>query len=91
MNAKNTVVRARINNNLKHDVESILSPLGLTLSEAINLFFSQIRLNKGIPFVIKIPNDITQKTLLESAKGKNVKSFHSMESLLDDLNDSEDK
>jgi DNA-damage-inducible protein J len=84
---KNTVVRARVNGALKDDVESILSSLGLTMSDAINAFLSQVKLNKGMPFDVKIPNKITEETLIESAKGKNIKRFKSMDDLLEDLND----
>ena len=45
MSTKNTVVRARVNDGLKHDVEGILSHLGLTMSDVINALFSQIKLN----------------------------------------------
>lgn len=43
----------RINDNIKKDVTPILDDLGLSLSEAINLFLHQIKLNNGIPFTLK--------------------------------------
>ncbi len=43
----------RINDNIKKDVTPILDDLGLSLSEAINIFLHQIKLNNGIPFSIK--------------------------------------
>ncbi len=85
MNTKNEVVRARVNGNLKHDVEHILSDLGLTMSDAINALFSQIKLHHGLPFDIKIPNKETIKTLDDSAKGKNTKQFNSIDDLFNDL------
>ena len=54
---KSAMIRARVEDQLKKDVEEILSSLGLSASEAINIFYNQIRLNKGIPFPIKIPNN----------------------------------
>ena len=53
---KTMTVRARIEPNLKHDVEHVLSELGLSFSEAIELFLRQVKLNNGIPFDIRIPN-----------------------------------
>jgi len=85
MNGKNEVVRARVNGELKKDVEHILSDLGLTMSDAINALFSQIKLQHGVPFDIKLPNKITKKTLEDSASGKNIKRFNSIDSLFDDL------
>ncbi len=43
----------RINDNIKKEVTPILEDLGLSLSEAINIFLHQIKLNNGIPFELK--------------------------------------
>ena len=43
----------RINDNIKNEIMPILNDLGLSLSEAINLFLHQIKLNNGIPFSLK--------------------------------------
>jgi DNA-damage-inducible protein J len=66
---KTEFVRARVTTSLKRDVENVLEPLGLSMSEAINLFLSQVRLNHGIPFQIKVPNLTTKKTFESTDKG----------------------
>ena len=66
---KTEFVRARVTTSLKRDVENVLEPLGLSMSEAINLFLSQVRLNHGLPFQIKVPNLITKKTFESTDKG----------------------
>lgn len=43
----------RINEKIKEEVTPILSDLGISLSEAINMFLHQIKLNNGIPFEVK--------------------------------------
>ena len=43
----------RINDNIRKEVTLILDDLGLSLSEAINIFLHQIKLNNGIPFILK--------------------------------------
>lgn len=63
---KAAIVRARVDKEVKVSVEHILERLGLSVSEAINLFMSQIILNKGIPFDIKIPNKTTLKTFKDT-------------------------
>ncbi len=83
--AKDTIVRARVNTRVKQNAEDTLSKLGLTMSDAINLLLNQINLSKGLPFEVKIPNKKTQKTLRESAAGKNVKKFSSTDALFKDL------
>ena len=54
--AKTTTIRARTSPQLKEEVEGILKQLGLNTTEAINIFFSQIRLRHGLPFEVRIPN-----------------------------------
>ena len=43
----------RINEKIKQEVTPILNDLGISLSEAINMFLHQIKLNNGIPFELK--------------------------------------
>ena len=43
----------RINDNIKKEVMPILDDLGISLSEAINIFLHQVKLNNGIPFELK--------------------------------------
>ena len=56
---KTATVRARIEPDLKNDVECLFKKLGLTTTEAINLFYRQVKLRKGLPFNITIPNTTT--------------------------------
>lgn len=43
----------RINEKIKEEVTPILSDLGISLSEAINMFLHQVKINNGIPFALK--------------------------------------
>lgn len=60
---------------VKQEAQEIFTTLGLTLGEAVNLFLNQVRLRKGIPFDIEIPNAKTQQILQEIREGKNVDTF----------------
>jgi DNA-damage-inducible protein J len=62
-NTKSAMIRARISPSLKEEAEAILKELGLTITEAIVLFYNQIRLYKGLPFDVRIPNPSTQKAM----------------------------
>ncbi len=48
----------RINDKIKEEVTPILSDLGISLSEAINMFLHQIKINNGIPFALKRKSQI---------------------------------
>ena len=55
MAAKTANLYARIEPDVKEQAESILSTLGIPASNAINMFYKQIILNRGLPFEVKIP------------------------------------
>lgn len=53
--AKTANLYARIEPDVKEEAEQILSSLGISVSNAINMFYKQIILQKGIPFELKLP------------------------------------
>lgn len=53
--AKSANLYARIEPDVKEQAESILSALGIPASNAINMFYKQIILQKGLPFEVKLP------------------------------------
>jgi DNA-damage-inducible protein J len=83
--SKTAMIRARTEPKLKKEVESIFEKLGLSSTEAINIFYKQVRLRKGIPFEIKIPNKVTRETFEKSDRRKGLKSFRTVNDLLKDL------
>ena len=83
--SKTTTIRARIEPDLKSEVDSILTELGLTASETIHLLYRQIKMRQGLPFDVRIPNDLTARTLKASKTGKGVKHFSSKKALYADL------
>ncbi len=52
MPTKDAVVRARVDRRLKRDSENILRQLGLSQTEAIRMFFTQIVRRRGLPFQV---------------------------------------
>jgi len=64
--ALNATVRARVDEQLKYEVEEILKQIGLSTSQAITLFMNRIRYEKGIPFELKIPNATTIQAIEEA-------------------------
>jgi len=63
---KTATVRARIEPDLKTDVESLFKELGLSTTEAINLFYRQVKLRKGLPFNVVIPNKTTEQVFKDT-------------------------
>ncbi len=77
--AKTQTVRARVEPTVKRNAEAVLKKIGLTQSEAITLFLTQVALHKGLPFPIHVPNRQTQRAIKEARARKNLESFGSIE------------
>ena len=54
MAAKTANLYARVEPDIKEQAEAILSTLGISASNAINMFYRQIILRQGLPFDVKI-------------------------------------
>ncbi len=83
--SKTATIRTRIEPALKREVEDILAQLGLTASETVHLLYRQIKLQRGLPFDVRIPSVLTARTLNASKSGRNVKRFGSKKELFADL------
>lgn len=68
--AKTAMITARVEPELKANAEKVLKRLGISTTEAISLFLSQIRLQRGLPFEVKIPNKTTLETFRKTDEGK---------------------
>ena len=53
--ANSSSLYVRMDSSLKDGAESILKQLGITSSGAVQMFYQQIILHKGIPFDVKLP------------------------------------
>ncbi len=82
---KTATVRARIEPQLKHDAEQVLMSLGFSFSEAIEIFLRQVKLNRGIPFDIRVPNNVTLKTFEDTDKGRNLVRHKSAKAMFEKL------
>ena len=56
--SKSANLYVRIEPEIKEQAEKILSTLGIPTSNAINIFYKQIILQRGLPFEVKIPDSV---------------------------------
>ena len=82
---KSATVRARIEPKLKAEVEALFHQLGLSTTEAINIFYNQVQLRKGLPFNVVMPNKNTKKTFKDTDAGKNLIQCESVDDMFDKL------
>lgn len=54
---KNQYLQVRLDANMKKRAELVLDELGLTMTQAVKLFFRQIIMRKAIPFAVVIPEN----------------------------------
>lgn len=54
---KDAIVRARVELRLKEEAESVFEGLGISTTEAIRMFLTQVKLRRGLPFVVELPKD----------------------------------
>lgn len=78
-------VRARIDQGLKKEVDSIFKSLGVTPTEAITMFYNMVKLKKGIPFGDKIPNKETIQVFKDTDAGKNLNYCESYDEMFKEL------
>ena len=53
--AKTETLHIRVNENVKDTAEETLGLLGISISEAVNMFLCQVNLTGGLPFEVKLP------------------------------------
>jgi DNA-damage-inducible protein J len=82
-----TTIQFRTDEDTKTQSSAIFHHLGITMSDAINMFLRQSILQGGLPFEIRIPmyNGATLDALadMEQSKGKGVRGMSVRDALAD--------
>ena len=76
---KSEVVHARVQSDIKNESVKILNSIGISMSQAVDLFLRQVVLKKGIPFKLdneeNDANDIEQLALIINSVDGSEPSF----------------
>ena len=83
--SKNAYIKARIDETIKEEGNAILSQLGLTGTDAVNMLYRLVILYRGLPFDVKIPNEKTLEVMKDIKEGKNIEKFDSLETMFQEL------
>ena len=62
-----------LDENIKIQAKELFDHFGMSLSDAINIFLAQSVYKRGLPFEVKLPNEITLKAMEEVKNGKTEK------------------
>ncbi|MBN1350928.1 type II toxin-antitoxin system RelB/DinJ family antitoxin [candidate division KSB1 bacterium] len=83
--ARTATIQARIDPEIKARAQEIFNKLHITMSEAISMYLTQVTLQQGIPFELKIPNELTVDTIRKSERGENLHKVDSVDDLFKEL------
>ena len=81
----NTIVRARINEEIKKEATIVLSEIGLTVSDVFRMLLIRIAREKELPFEPLVPNIKTIEALKAASSGDLV-TIGNLDNLLTELN-----
>ncbi|MEJ0096538.1 MAG: type II toxin-antitoxin system RelB/DinJ family antitoxin [Methylocella sp.] len=68
-----SVVRARIDAQVKDAAASVLADMGLTVSDAIRILLIQVAAEKALPFPVKVPKAKVRVANPADGKGRTIK------------------
>jgi len=66
----NSVVRARIDEQIKKEATVVLQAMGLTVSDAFRLMMMKIAKEKALPFEPLVPNEETIEAIRAARRGE---------------------
>ncbi len=73
--SKTTTITVRLDPMVKRNAQDVFKELGLTTTQAISLFLNQVSIQKGMPFELRIPNDVTRQAIEDGLAGNNLVTF----------------
>jgi len=85
---KSAMVRARIDPVVKKRAEMTFKKIGISPSEAINVFFKRVADEQAIPFSLNVPNKDTEAAMREvqdPSFRKTAKQYASVEEMMADI------
>ena len=86
--AKTDTLHIRVEPSVKQKAEKTLNELGLSITDAINVFLNQVILNEGIPFAIVKPrfNSESINAIEDTKNNKNLsKTFDNVDEMFEEL------
>ena len=78
----NSIIQARVDAEAKKKAEIVFSKLGITLSEGIRMFISQVGIEKGLPFKPSLhaePNLRVRQAMQNALEEKNLEKIGTLE------------
>lgn len=78
-------LKVNIDPSLKDEVEHLFTALGLSVEEAITLFYQEVKLVHGLPFESHIPNETTRQVFQDTDANRHLVRCENAEDLFSKL------
>jgi DNA-damage-inducible protein J len=89
--SKTDRIEARIDRELKQAAEAVFTKLGVSPSDAIRMFYTQVALHQGFPFEVRIPNAETITAIEEvETHPERLKRYASVEEMFEEWDTDEE-
>ena len=66
MALRTSMLRVRIDDDVRARAQEALAAMGLTMSDAVRLFLRRVAADQAFPFDVNVPNAVTQSAIGES-------------------------
>lgn len=83
--AANAFVRARIDEAVKNEAAEVLASMGMTVSDLMRITLTKVARERALPFDMRVPNELTAKTITASEKGIDVHKAEDADDLFNKL------
>ena len=86
--AKTSTIHVRIEPEIKEQVDNILTEIGISTTDAVNMFFRQVIRYQGIPLDLRIPNADTiaaMEEVEEMIRTGSGKAYSSVDEMIKEL------
>ena len=87
--AKTSVINIRIEAETKKQIENLFSNFGISVSDAVNIFFHQSLIQGGLPFQMQLPKPNAETVAAINDVNNNLnmsRTFDNVDELIKDLN-----
>ncbi|NCT11478.1 MAG: type II toxin-antitoxin system RelB/DinJ family antitoxin [Rhodobacterales bacterium] len=82
---KTATLTVRLDPKVKREAIKVFDKLGITASQAVTLYFSQVSAENGLPFRPHIPNEETERIMEEAFAGTNLHAAKDIDDLFAQL------
>ncbi len=88
--AKTSVINIRTEAETKKQIEALYASFGITVSDAVNIFFNQSLMQGGLPFAMQLPKPNAEtiaaiKEVDEMIRTGSGKKYNSVDELFEEL------